>query len=145
MKNVFVFSVLLTTFFVSCKKSENNAICTLSSTSIIGNYKITSIIETANGQSIDLFSDTTNYPLCLRDNIFSINSNGIFSDSEGATSCNPTSAIGTIGNWSLSGNNFTIVDNTFTDVYTISDYTCTSFKLNQSDSTGSFSITMTKQ
>ena len=100
---------------------------------------------TSGGQTIDMFSDTNYVPLCQRDNIYSINSNGIFSEAEGATSCNPPTAGGTIGNWSLSGNDFSFGDSTSTDVYTISDYTCTSFKLNQTDSTGSITITMTKQ
>ncbi len=100
---------------------------------------------TSGGQTIDMLSDTNYTPLCQRDNIYSINSNGIFSEAEGAISCDPPTTGGTIGNWSLSGNNFTIVDSTSTEVFAISDYSCASFKLNMANSTGSFSITMTKQ
>ena len=145
MKRFFLFSILVSIIFISCKKSSNNTSCSLSSTSIVGNYKITSYTMTSGGQTIDLFSDTTSVSLCERDNIFSINSNGIFAESEGAVSCNPSSASGNLGNWSLTGNNFSIGDSTSSEVFTISDYSCASFKLNQSDSTSSLSITMTKQ
>ena len=137
MKKVFLFSIAMSLVFISCKKSSNNATCTLSSSSIVGNYKMTSYIATINGQTIDLFSDTTYSPLCVRDNIYSINSNGTFSESEGAISCNPPSTDGNNATWSLSGNNLT--------VFAVSDYSCASFKLNVSDSTSSMSFTFTKQ
>lgn len=145
MKKVFLFCIAMSLVFISCKKSSNNATCTLSSSSIVGNYKMTSYIATINGQTFDLFSDTTYTPLCVRDNIYSINSNGTFSESEGAISCNPPSTDGNNATWSLSGNNLTVVDSTTTQVFAVSDYSCASFKLNVSDSTSSMSFTFTKQ
>ena len=144
MKKGFLLSILASMIFISCKKSSNTT-CSLNSNSIVGSYKITSYMMTSNGQTLDLFSDTTYVPFCQRDNIFSINSNGTFAESEGAISCNPPSASGNTGTWSLNGNAFSTADSSSTSTFTVSDYSCASFKLIMSDSTGNISITMTKQ
>lgn len=146
MKKFFLFSILVSMIFISCKKSSNTTSCSLSSSSIVGNYKITSYMMTSGGQTMDMFSDTNYTPLCSRDNIYTISANGIFTESEGAVSCNPPSTSGNTGNWSLNGNTFSFVDSASTAFpYTVSDFSCTSFKLNLADSTTSVSITMTRQ
>lgn len=147
MKKFFLLSVLISMVFISCKKDSNKAPCTLSSSSLVGNYKITSYLMTMNGQTIDVFSDTSFIPICQKDDIFTINANGTMTKSEGAISCDPPSTGG-IGNWALNGTNFTLSTDSTSPAqsYTISDFSCTSFKLNNlADSSFSLAITMTRQ
>jgi len=146
MKKIFLLSILISMVFISCKKDSNKAPCTLSSSSLVGNYKITSYLMTMNGQTIDVFTDTSFSPICQRDDIYTINANGTMTQSEGAISCNPPSTGG-LGNWSLNGTNFTLSTDSTSPAqsYTISDFSCTSFKLNLADSSSSMAITMTRQ
>jgi hypothetical protein len=147
MKKVFILFGLALVVLVSCKKSNND--CNLSSASILGNYKITSMFETSNGQTIDVFNDSTYTEPCSKDDIFTFNSNGVFTQSEGAVSCSPSNTFS--ANWSLNSNLLTLTDTTggtsTSEVYTVSDFSCSSFKLTMVDSVNSYStvISFSKQ
>lgn len=138
MKKTFLVLSVITYVLSSCKKDSE---CVLNSTSIQGSYKITAstIQASASSNPVD---DYSSWDACNKDDIFTLGSNGIFSESEGAISCDPANDY--VGQWSLSGNQLTL-DNT--DIFTISDFSCTSFKLTQVDaSSGEITVTtMTKQ
>ena len=142
MKKILLLSSLFALAFVGCKKSsssDNNS-CTLSASSIVGSYKITSVIISTQGQNIEIFNNDAFYDPCERDDIYTVNANGTYAISEGATSCSPSGAE--TGNWTLNGSSFTYG----TETATISEFTCSSFKLTSSTMTGeSYTITMTKQ
>jgi hypothetical protein len=123
------FITLLTT---SCKKETET--CTLSSTSILGSYKIASILYKADAQTpaVDEF---TTYEACEKDDILTFNSNGTWTLSEGVTSCNPPNSDN--GNWSLVGNIFTVDGSALN----ISNFSCTEFTLSQSNPTTGESTT----
>jgi hypothetical protein len=110
----------------SCKKDSPS--CTLSSSTLVGNYKIVSILYKADAQT-PVEDEVLLMDPCEKDDIFSINANGTWTQTEGATSCNPANSDN--GSWSLVGNTF----NLDVDSYTISNFSCSGMTLNQSDPT----------
>src|SRR2546423_1663404 len=70
MKKYFLFFITLLCIVVSCKKSSSTTSCTLSSSSIIGKYKLAAVTF----EGADAISQV---PECDRDNIFELKSGGI--------------------------------------------------------------------
>lgn len=123
-KLIFISISILTIVTTSCKKETET--CTLSSTSIVGSYKIASILYKENAQT-PVVDDFTTYDACEKDDILTFNSNGNWTLTEGATSCNPANSDD--GSWSLVGSIFTVDGESLI----ISNFSCTEFTLNQSD------------
>ncbi len=141
MKKYFlIFITLLCIIVVSCKKSSSSTSCTLSSTSIIGKYKLTA----ATFAGADAISQI---PECDRDNIFELKSGGIATVTDTGTPivCSPPSDK--TGAWSLNGSTLTTSDSTLSG--TISDFSCTGFKISTTRTIvgfpGTSIITLTKQ
>jgi hypothetical protein len=139
MKKLLILSTaifaLMTT---SCKKDSPT--CTLSSNTIVGNYKIASILYKADAQTpaVDEFAT---YDACEKDDIISFNANGTWTQTEGATSCNPANSDN--GNWSFVGSVLTLDGESFT----ISNFSCSEMTINQTDpaSGESFAVRFIKQ
>ncbi len=131
MKKLLLLSSLFALAFIGCKKSSSNSSCSLSASSIVGSYKMTSLVLTMAGQSIDIFNDDNYTEPCSRDNIYTLNGNGTYTVTDGAVACNPSDADQ--GTWSLSGNTFTMDGG---DASTVSEFTCTSFKIVSSSMQG---------
>ena len=141
MKKILSIAIVAIVAFTGCKKSSNDSnSCALSASSIVGTYKITSVVLSTQGQTLEIFNNDAFYDPCQRDNIYTINGNGTFSVTEGATSCNPPGDE--TGTWTLDGSTFTYAG----QVTTVSEFTCSSFKLTSTPMAGeSYIITMTRQ
>ena len=124
MKKIITFSAFLIVIFSSCKKAVvvQNPTCLLSSSNILGTYKITSILYKLNPQTseIDYFMY---YDECEKDNLLIFNSNNTFIISEGATACSPTRTES--GNWNL--NQSLISMNS--ESGTVTDFSCSGMKI----------------
>ena len=146
MKKILGLSFLAITIFSSCKKDEVTPTCTLSATSIIGTYKTTASTIQADAQS-PVVDDYATWAACEKDDLITLSAGGVFTTSEGATSCTPPTDPFS-ANWALSGNSLSI---TYMGIaipaVTISDFTCNSFKVTSVDATtGEISVsTMTRQ
>ncbi len=146
MKKILGLSFLAITLFSSCKKDVVTPTCTLSATSIVGTYKTTAATIQADAQS-PVVDDYATWAACEKDDLITLSASGVFTTSEGATSCTPPTDPMT-ANWSLSGNSLTITYmGTAIPAVTISDFTCNSFKVTSVDATtGEISVsTMTRQ
>ncbi len=100
--------------FASCKKTED-ATCTLSSASLIGTYKVSSV--KVNG--VDVTSIIID--ACQRDDTYTFNVNGSYVTTDAGVVCTPNNNDSST--WSLAGNTL-IFDG---DTATISDFTCNGF------------------
>ncbi len=122
----------------SCKKSStNNSRCSLSSSSILGAYV----------RSVDLQQDTPSSPVidllamedpCERDDVLTFKTGGIYTWTDGATACNP-STLRSNGTWSLNGSTFTANG----DVGTVESFDCKTLTIISSDANGNYKITTT--
>ncbi len=146
MKKILGISFLAVVLFSSCKKDEATPTCTLSATSILGTYKTTGSTTQANAQA-PIVDDFATWDACEKDDLVTLSAGGVFTTSEGATSCNPpTDPIS--ANWTLTGNSLVISLMGFTlPAATISDFTCNGFKITNVDATsGEITVTtLTKQ
>jgi len=120
--------------------------CILNSTSIIGTYKTTAATIQADAQS-PVVDDYATWAACEKDDLITLSAGGIFTTSEGVTSCTPpTDPIS--ANWTLTGNSLTITYMGMAiPAVTISDFTCNSFKVTSVDeTTGEITVsTLTRQ
>ena len=141
MKKIISLSLLVSLLFVSCKKDTPAVVCTLSSTSILGSYKTTSVLYKADAATaeVDLF---TGYPDCQKDDLLTFVTGGLYASTEGATACTP--ANNSNGTWTLSGSTI-ILDGT--DDASVSDFSCSGFKVKITDAlTGeTYTLTLVKQ
>jgi hypothetical protein len=146
MKKIIGISFLAVILFSSCKKDDPTPTCTLSATSILGTYKTTAATIQADAQS-PVVDDYATWDACEKDDLVTLSAGGVFSGSEGVTSCTPpTDPIS--ANWALSGNNLNITYMGFAlPPVTVSDFTCNSFKVTSVDATtGEISVsTLTRQ
>lgn len=131
-KLLFLSTAIVALLTTGCKKEAET--CTLSSTSILGSYKIASILYKADAQTpaVDEF---TTYDPCEKDDIITFSSNGVWTQTEGATSCSPANSDS--GGWSLVGNIFTLDG----EAATISNFSCTEFSVIFADPTTGESVT----
>lgn len=145
MKKILGISFLAVVLFSSCKKDEATPTCTLSAASILGTYKTTGATTQANAQA-PIVDDYATWDACEKDDLVTFSAGGVFTTSEGVTSCTPPTDPFT-GNWALSGNTLTFSFMGFSSSATITDFTCNGFKIKTVDSsTGEITIsTVTKQ
>ena len=141
MEKIIGFVLLMSFFFVSCKKDTPAVLCTLSSTSIIGSYKTTALIykQDANTSEVDIFPL---YDSCKKDDLLTFVTGGTYTNTEGATSCSP--ANNSNGTWSLNDSTMTIDGS---DEVSVSDYSCFGFKMKITDDTSgeTYTLTLVKQ
>ncbi|MCW3111473.1 MAG: hypothetical protein JWQ09_5979 [Segetibacter sp.] len=90
----------------SCKKSDGNSTCPLSTTTIAGAYVMTSYTSQATSSStvVDLFSSKQ---ACVKDDVITMKADGTYAWSEGATACASAHLPGP-GTWSLTGSTIKI-------------------------------------
>jgi hypothetical protein len=137
-------TITLATFFIvifsSCKKAEvvQNPTCLLSTSNLLGTYKITSILYKSSPQTpeIDYFMY---YDECEKDNLLIFNSNNTYIISEGATACSPTRTES--GHWNLNQSLITINS----ELGTITDFTCTGMKIKKVYGAEETTIILAKQ
>ena len=145
MEKIIGISFLAVILFSSCKKDDPTPTCTLSATSILGTYKTTAATIQADAQS-PVVDDYATWDACEKDDLVTLSAGGVFTTSEGVTSCTPPTDPFS-ANWALSGNTLTISFMGFASNATISDFTCNGFKITTVDATtGEISVsTVTKQ
>ena len=140
MKKIITLAAFLIIIFSSCKKAEvvPNSTCLLSSSNILGTYKITSILYKSSPQTpeIDYF---IYYDECEKDNLLIFNSNNTYVISEGATACSPTTSES--GNWNLNQNSITIDS----ELGIITDFSCSGMKIKKVYGAEETTIILAKQ
>ncbi|HLK27531.1 MAG TPA: lipocalin family protein [Puia sp.] len=101
MKKIFLIIIIVTVAFVSCKKSSDNNSCTLSTSSLAGNWYFTGATYklTASSPAVDIYHDTTWFYPCETDNYSSFKSDGSYSYVDAGVSCIPTEDLN--GTWTL--------------------------------------------
>ena len=130
MKKLILFSLAGTFFLASCKKDDN---CELSSSSIVGTYKATSITyrASAGAPENDIY---TNLDACAKDDLIIFNDNGSVIFQDAGQVCSPSG--NDTGSWSLSGNTL-LLDG---EPGTVSSFGCNEMVLTMTDpSTGGVS------
>ncbi len=140
MKKLLIpFALLLA--FASCKKSDSSS-CSLSSTTILGSYKVTAATFRATGTSTDIDMYSLYFDDCEKDDIVTFSTGGVYTITDAGTVCSPTSADA--GTWSLSGNTLTMDG----DATTVASFTCSKVVMTQtvsSPAAGTMTITVTRQ
>lgn len=140
MEKIITLAAFLIIIFSSCKKAElvPNSTCLLSSSNILGTYKITSILYKSSPQTteIDYF---IYYDECEKDNLLIFNSNNTYVISEGATACSPTTSES--GNWNLYQNSITIDS----ELGIITDFSCSGMKIKKVYGAEETTIILAKQ
>ena len=95
------FALLL---IVACKKTENedNGTCEQTVNKIAGVYQITKMEsdEGSPGTFVDVTNDPFRIPVCVKDNIITLNSNGTAAYADAGTKCTPEINDNN-GSWSL--------------------------------------------
>lgn len=149
MKKVIVLLVILSCFFISCKKDKVNpssVVCNLDTNRLIASWKIVSDIEfvTINtipasssplaDTSFEIFSDTRYYPTCKTDDLYELNHGGNFVYNDAGVSCSP-SGSNFNGTWSLNANQLILN----TDTFQVTHFECN--KLMTSSPTYSYDTT----
>ena len=114
------------TLFNSCSKDKDKT-CSLSATSVTGNYKITSIKYKATPASaeVDYFNIVFTDP-CERDDIFSLNANGIYILTDAGVRCSPPGDYTDV--WTLTGNTLTVDG----EAYNMDAFSCSGMTLSVS-------------
>lgn len=125
--SVLLFSLVALLTFTGCQKDDPPA--PLTKTDLISrNWKITAASGTFPPlPAVDLLAQL---PACEKDNIIKIQSNGTYTEDEGATKCNASDPqVASSGNWSFTNNEtkLNILGETF-DIITL---TATSLVLKQ--------------
>ena len=135
MKKIFLSAALLCGIFVSCTKSDNSGTtgCTLSSTSILGKYKITAVTFTPNAIPYPV-NGLQYFPACDTDNVYELKVDSIATITDAGVQCSPSADA--TGNWSLSH------DTLSTTLSTTSQQTL-SGKVSGFSCTGGFTLTGT--
>ena len=140
MKKIITLAVFLIIIFSSCKKAEvvPNSTCLLSSSNILGTYKITSILYKSSPQTpeIDYFMY---YDECEKDNLLIFNSNNTYIISEGATACSPTTTES--GNWNLNQSSITMNS----ELGSVTDFSCSGMKIKKVYGAEETTIILAKQ
>jgi hypothetical protein len=113
MKRIIVsLSVLSLLTFSSCKKDKDDENVTPTVANLSGTYKITAV--TLEGENIFNNSDANKnyYEVCERDNEYKLNTDMTVEVIDAGTVCNPD--VSGVGDWSLSGNEITVGNETST-------------------------------
>lgn len=112
--------------FVSCKKDKKET-CSLSASSIVGTYKVTSVKYKATAASAEqeIFTDDTWFDACERDDTYAFDATNVLTYTDAGVSCGGGGSFNTT--WSLSGNTLTLTG--FGAAGTVSDFNCSSMKL----------------
>jgi hypothetical protein len=142
MKKYLLIIALVCGILISCKKSSNtNSDCSLSSTTIVGQYKITAI-EFAGQNALQLL------PSCDTANVYDLETGGIgtITYTSAPNACS-TSGVST-GTWSLSNDTLTSSQENLSGV--VSNFSCTGgFTLSAKDTIfstpGTAVITLVRQ
>ena len=149
MKKLLFFLSAAVVFLSACSKDDDTPPCTLNASSFAGTYKITAATYQEDSTA-PVEDDFATWDACEKDDVYTFNSNGSFSFSEGATQCDPpTDPVS--GTWTLSGSvvtiNVTIAGQNIPLPLSIENFNCSSFKIRDVDSsTGEISVsTFTKQ
>ncbi|RYY43839.1 MAG: hypothetical protein EOO06_19105 [Chitinophagaceae bacterium] len=92
--------LLLSIVFVSCKKDRPESACTVSRSTLAGNYLVTAISYKAS-PSLPEQDFLLYMPDCSKDNLLQLNADGTYNYLEGANVCDPSDAGS--GVWSVAG------------------------------------------
>jgi hypothetical protein len=128
--------LMLLMLFASCKKTDT---CTLSSTSILGTYKMTANKYRATGTTVDLDYYAA-ADACQKDDTYTVASGGVFTITDAGVVCSPSNT--STGTWTLSGTTFTTDGS---DAATVASFSCSGMVLTVTDASGTETITLIRQ
>ena len=129
MKKLALSSLFIALLLTACKNDDDDVACQLSSSSIVGTYKITAITykPTPTSADVDIYATLD---ACEKDDLLVLNDNGIMNYQDAGTVCSPSGSYS--GSWSLTGNSITIDG----DPGTVSSFDCSTLVLTQADPSG---------
>lgn len=125
-----------------CKKDSNDT-CDLSSSAIVGNYKITAATLQSGTSTPEVNVLNTFFEPCQLDDITTLNANNTFAYQDQGTVCDPSGSY--TGTWSLSGNNLTVIADGDTSTATVSSFDCNNFVVSSIELGSTFRVTYTRQ
>ena len=145
MKRIILSVLVLGTLLTSCKKDDPAPqVCTLSATSLVGTYKITSAVYKADASTagVEVINNPLFFETCSADDLIGFNANNSVTYTDAGTACVPSS--GGTGTWSLSGSVLTLDG----DAATVTSFSCTNMIVSVSNfqmSGDNMTITLTRQ
>jgi len=151
MKKIFLSVVLLCGVIISCKKNDNSSSgCILSSTSILGQYKISAVTFTPSSIPYPV-NGLQYFPACDTDNVYELKADSVATITDAGVQCSPSADA--TGSWSLSNDTLsTTLSTTSQQTLSgkISGFSCTGgFTLTGTDTVGGIAgtavIVLTKQ
>jgi hypothetical protein len=121
----------------SCKKSSSS--CSISSSAIVGTWKLTTINykRYPNSTSINVYNTSGGYEACQLDDVYRFLANDTYDYIDSGIVCSPNGSY-TGGTWSLSGNAFTW--DGYPDKVTSFDCNSMSITENNYDTTGDVAV-----
>ncbi len=140
MKKLFLFLAIFAFAFTSCKKTKDKS-CTLSETTLLGNYKVASIKYKASATAPEQ-DFTDQLQACEKDDVTTFNANHTYNYTDAGTACTTNGDYN--GDWSLSGNVLSVDG----DPGTIDNFSCSGFTVALADYNtpgDKFSVNYTKQ
>ena len=114
--------------FSGCSKDDDDdAVCTLSETSIKGTYKMTAwIITAAPAPAVDYFN--LGLDACDRDDTYTLGDNGVYTLTDAGTQCTP--AESDTGTWMLTGTTLSVDAASTEDIDgTVTNFGCNGFSV----------------
>lgn len=99
MKKVLFCLFALALLATSCKKDEEAKSVTPTKENLVGSYKVTKVVVTGNGQTLDVTNNDAYTDPCERDDIHKLNADDTYEWIDAGTLCDPT--FESIGTWSL--------------------------------------------
>jgi hypothetical protein len=116
--NLFLVSILLAGFFISCKKDKKSK------------REVLTKSEWSVGKSEDKINndpyedDVPNWPTCEKDDKIRFKTNNTYEINEGATKCDPADPDSETGSWQLdSDNTILVLDGSDYNIEELSDHT----------------------
>jgi len=130
-------------FLFSCKDKDED-LCTTTTASVAGSYKITGVSykENANANEVDYFAVWTP-DACERDDIITFNSNGTYQYTDAGVDCSPSG--NDVGTWALAGTTSMTIDG---DAVTLESFDCRKLIIVNNDTQlpgDKLKLTLTKQ
>ena len=130
MRPLFLFLLICTFVFASCKKDKKDTeddSCAISEANLVGSYKIVSIKykASASAQEMD-YIDQLLEP-CQKDDVLTLNSNHTYTSADAGTACSPDGSF--TGDWSLSSNILSVDG----DPGTLESFSCSGFSASTTD------------
>lgn len=99
MKKVFFALTAMVVLAAACKKEDDQQSVTPTKENLVGSYKVTKVVVSANGQTQEVTNNDAYTEPCERDDIHKLNADGTYEWVDAGVQCDPTFPY--TGTWSL--------------------------------------------